>query len=128
MHDKDDIDEIKRLKKKLKVQEKKNSEIRDQMALERTIFANERTFMAYLRTAIAIVGAGIIAAKFANDLYLKIAGFVLLPVGFALGVYGFYRYRQKQKIILNHHQHYSKTSHHHAELHEKEASSYGNID
>ncbi|MDX5435641.1 MAG: DUF202 domain-containing protein [Pontibacter sp.] len=121
-------EEIKRLKKKLKIQERKNNEVRDQMALERTVFANERTFMAYLRTAMAIVGAGIIAAKFANDLYLKIAGFVLLPIGFALGVYGFYRYRQKQNIILHHHQHYSKTSHHHAELHEKEASSYGNID
>ena len=125
MHDKD---EIKKLKKKLKVQEKKNSEIRDQMALERTIFANERTFMAYVRTAIAIVGAGIVAVKFANDMYLKVAGFILLPLGLALGAYGFYRYRLKQRTILRHHEHYSETSHHHAELHEKEASSYGNVD
>ncbi len=125
----DEQEEIKKLKKKLKVQEKKNSEIRDQMAMERTIFANERTFMAYLRTAMAVVGGGIIAVKLANEiLYLKIAGYILIPIGLILGIYGFYRYLQKQKTILNHNQHYMATSHKHSELHEKDASKYGNID
>jgi putative membrane protein len=128
MQDQDDKKEIKKLKKKLKVQEKKNSEIRDQMAMERTSFANERTLMAYMRTAVAVIGAGILAAKFADDLYLQVAGLALLPIGLFLGAFGFYRYHQKQKLISNHTQHYSPTSHHHSKIHKKEAGGYGNID
>ncbi|WP_187262890.1 YidH family protein [Pontibacter beigongshangensis] len=120
--------EIKKLRKKLKVQEKKNTEIRDRMAMERTIFANERTLMAYLRTSLATMAGGFAAIKLSNDLYLKITGFMLLPVGIILAIYAFYRYRQKQKTITTHHEAYIPTSHHHASLHEKEVAGYGNID
>lgn len=48
-------EEITKLKKKLKHQEKKNVEIRDQMAIQRIIFANERTLLAFLRTSIELL-------------------------------------------------------------------------
>lgn len=123
-----DKEKIKKLKKKLKLQEKKNAEIRDQMAVQRTIFANERTLMAYLRTAIAIIGGGFAAIKLSQHLYMEIIGTVMMPLGLALAVYSFFRYFQKQRLIQRQRQDYAQTSHHHAELHEKEASRYGNID
>ena len=124
----EDKENIKKLKKKLKVQEKKNAEIRDQMSVQRTIFANERTLMAYLRTAIAVIGGGFAAVKLSQHLYMEIIGFTLMPTGLALAAYSFYRYQQKQKFIQRQRQDIVHTSEQHAELHEKEVSGYGNVD
>jgi putative membrane protein len=112
-----DKEKIKKLKKKLEVQEKKNTEIRDQMATQRTIFANERTLMAYLRTAMTISVGGFAAVKLSSDLYLEIIGGILIPFGVILGIYSFMRYRQKQKLIEGHHQNYCPTSHEHERAH-----------
>lgn len=117
-----DKKEIKKLRKKLKLQEKKNAEVRDQMALQRTIFANERTLMAYLRTAITVIAGGFAAIKLSQEPYLQYIGIALMPIGIALGVYSFYRYLHKQRLIKQHREDYTHTSHIHAELHEKQAS------
>ncbi|MEJ8801320.1 YidH family protein [Pontibacter sp. H249] len=117
-----DKEKIKKLKKKLKIQEKKNAEIRDQMATQRTIFANERTLMAYLRTAMTVTVGGFVAIKFSDDLYLEIIGSILIPFGIVLGIYSFIRYRNKQRLIEGHHQSYSPTSHEHAKAHNAEKS------
>ncbi|MDX5422049.1 MAG: DUF202 domain-containing protein [Hymenobacteraceae bacterium] len=116
-----DKEKIRKLKKKLKVQEKKNAEIRDHMATQRTIFANERTLMAYLRTAMTVTVGGFAAVKFSDDLYLEIIGITLIPIGVILAIYSFIRYRQKQKLIEGHHQDYSPTSHEHAKVHQEKA-------
>ncbi|MCX2742091.1 YidH family protein [Pontibacter anaerobius] len=121
-------EEIRKLKKQLKKQERKNTEIRAQMAMQRTIFANERTLMAYLRTAIAIIGGGFAAVKLSQHLYMEVIGIIMMPVGVALTIYSFYRYFQKQKVIKAQREGYAHTSHLHDELHEKQASSYGNTD
>jgi putative membrane protein len=110
---------IKKLRKKLKVQEQKNAEVRDHMAAERTIFANERTLMAYLRTAMTISVGGFVALKLSNDLYLKVIGAILIPIGVILGIYSFIRYRNKQRIIEGHHQNYCPTSHEHERAHDE---------
>lgn len=112
-----DKETIKKLKKKLKVQEQKNAEIRDHMAAERTIFANERTLMAYLRTAMTISVGGFVAIKLSNDLYLEIIGVILIPIGIILGIYSFVRYRNKQRLIEGHHKDYCPTSHEHERSH-----------
>ncbi|MFD2999682.1 YidH family protein [Pontibacter toksunensis] len=121
-------EKIKKLKKKLKHQEKKNVEIRDQMAIQRTIFANERTLMAYLRTAITIIAGGFAAIKLSQHLYLEIIGIISMPLGLGLAAYSFYRYLQKQKLIERQRNDYTHTSHQHAELNEKEPTKYGNVD
>ncbi|MEJ8801321.1 YidH family protein [Pontibacter sp. H249] len=120
--------EIKKLKKKLKRQEKKNAEIRDQMAIQRTIFANERTLMAYLRTALAFAGGGFAALKLSQHVYMEAMGVVMMTIGTALTLYSFYRYFQKQQLIKRQREDYTHTSKYHEELHEKQASSFGNID
>jgi uncharacterized membrane protein YidH (DUF202 family) len=114
--------EIKRLRKKLQQQERKNTEIRDQMAVQRTIFANERTLMAYLRTAIALIGGGFAAIKLSQHVYLEILGFLLMPLGVVLAGYSFARYLKKQKLIQRQIKEYIHTSHHHSVLLEKEIS------
>ncbi|SFG62739.1 protein of unknown function [Pontibacter chinhatensis] len=119
-------DEIKKLKKQLEHQEQKNAEIRDQMAVQRTIFANERTFMAYLRTSLAIVGGGFAALKFSDEGYLDMLGLMAMPLGAALAIYSFYRYLHRQKLIKQQMKEYTHTSYHHAKIHEKEAASYNN--
>lgn len=121
-------EEIKKLKKKLKKQEKKNSEIRDQMSIQRTIFANERTLMAYLRTAIALVAGGFATIKFSHLFYINLLGVGLMGLGLFMAFYSFMRYLHKQKLIKSQSQEYTHTSHHYNELHEKEASRFGNTD
>jgi len=121
-------EEIKKLKKKLQKQERKNAEIRDMMALQRTIFANERTLMAYLRTAIAIIGGGFAAVKLSQHVYMEVIGLILMPMGIALSFYSIYRYMQKQKLIKRHQADYAHTSHLHDELQEKQASGLSNTD
>ena len=120
--------EIKKLKKKLKHQERKNAEIRDQLAMQRTIFANERTLMAYLRTAIATIGGGFAAIKLSQHVYMALIGFALMAIGLFLTTYSIYRYLQKQKLIRSQTQDYTHTSKQHAELQEKDPSGYGNTD
>jgi putative membrane protein len=112
-----DKQEIKYLKKEIKLKEKMNNDVRDAMAMQRTVFANERTLMAYLRTAMAIVAGGFIAIKFSDDLYLEIGGIILILIGLAVGSYSFYRFLQKQKVLEHHSGRYSPTSHHHESLH-----------
>ena len=121
-----DKETIKKLRKKLKVQEQKNAEVRDHMAAERTIFANERTLMAYLRTAMTISVGGFVALKLSNDLYLKVIGVILIPIGVILGIYSFIRYRIKQRIIEGHHQNYCPTSHEHEQAHDELPPPSGN--
>jgi len=114
--------EIKHLKKKLKEQEKKNADIRGLMSIQRTIFANERTLMAYLRTTIALLAGGFAAIKFSNQDYLEIVGFVLMTLGGGLTIYSFIRYFQKQQLIKKQRNEFMQTSHHHAEIHKRQAS------
>jgi len=121
-------EEIKKLKRKLKQQERKNTEIRDQMTIQRTIFANERTLMAYLRTAIALVACGFAAIKLSRHAYMELIGFTLMPLGLVLAIYSFARYLHRQKLIKRQLEGYTHTSHRHAEIAEKEPSGYGNID
>lgn len=100
------IEEIKKLKKKLKKQERKNSEIRDEMAIQRTIFANERTLMAYMRTAIALIAGGFAAIKLSQHTYMETMGLILMPMGVLLAIYSFVRYLGKQKLIKRQRQDY----------------------
>jgi uncharacterized membrane protein YidH (DUF202 family) len=69
------------------------------MAIQRTIFACERTLIAYLHTAIAVITDGFAVLKLSQHLYMEVMGILLMPIGLSLAIYSFYRYRQKQKLI-----------------------------
>ena len=75
---------------------------RIKLDIERTIWANERTMLAYIRTAFAalILGFGII--QFAPAKFILSFGFIAVAVGIALVIAGMITYFQRKKSILKH--------------------------
>ena len=51
------------------------------MTVQPTIFANERTLMAYLRTAIAVIAGGLASIKLSGHFYMEVTGIVLMATG-----------------------------------------------
>ncbi|HPO14433.1 MAG TPA: DUF202 domain-containing protein [Candidatus Hydrogenedentes bacterium] len=76
--------------------------IRDNLALIRTSLANERTMLAYSRTALALVAAGAFFVKFTNSRSLELCGWVLMPLGMVVFVFGLWRFQRTRKILLDH--------------------------
>ncbi|NHK32802.1 MAG: DUF202 domain-containing protein [Asgard group archaeon] len=74
--------------------------IRDYLAADRTALANERTFLAYIRTALAFVAGGIGLLKiFEDTLALVIIGWLFIPIGLGILVFGTFRFIKIRKII-----------------------------
>jgi putative membrane protein len=65
-------------------------------------FANERTFLAWNRTALALIGGGVAAAQLlkpgVHDAG-KIVGLPLIALGAALGIAGFVRWRSRELAL-----------------------------
>ena len=69
----------------------KETEVRDRLALERTLLANERTLLAYVRTALAMVGGGGVLQLGGHDWTSKLGWLLILLGSVTLG-FGFYRF------------------------------------
>lgn len=74
--------------------------LRDHLAYERTAMANERTWLAYLRTAIGFMAAGGSVIKFfPESLPLQISGWILMSSAAFCAAWGWRRYRSvKNKL------------------------------
>lgn len=73
---------------------------RNELALIRTNLANERTLLAYGRTALMIAGTGGTLIKFFSDSReMLILGIALLGAGAVIFVLGLGRFRWRQKRI-----------------------------
>ncbi len=57
--------------------------------------ANERTMLAYVRTAMTLVVAGFSLIQFFRDNFFVWVGVTLVPIGVGVVVAGWLRYRQK---------------------------------
>jgi putative membrane protein len=66
--------------------------LRDYLAADRTVLANERTFMAFIRTAIALAAAGGSLIHFFETAAIKIGGAILIVLAVATMVWGVQRY------------------------------------
>ncbi len=64
----------------------------DYLALERTKLSNERTFLAYVRTAIALTVAGYGALEFTQDGFIHYAGNALLAAALISLLVGLVRF------------------------------------
>ena len=73
--------------------------LRDELAIDRTILANERTLLAYLRGAVSLVIAGATFMHFVPAGYMHTLGLALLPLGLATGVFGALRHRAMDRRI-----------------------------
>lgn len=64
--------------------------------------ANERTFLAWIRTALGIVGLGVVVGKLVETegLLAEVVGIVLIAVGTAMVLYAAVRY-EKVAVLLD---------------------------
>ena len=74
--------------------------LRDELAVDRTILANERTLLAYVRLSITLIIAGISIVHFAMEKWFETVGFLCVPIGIGAGIYGWVRYRKMLEEIL----------------------------
>ena len=77
-----------------------DSQLRDQLAVDRTALANERTLLAYLRTALAFAAAGAAILHFyANTPSLTWVAVGLIVAGGLTGIVGGIRFLQVQRRL-----------------------------
>ncbi len=70
------------------------------LAIDRTRLANERTLLAWLRTALMLFVTGVTLIKlFEGVLAMEILGMLLLPTGLLAAGYGLYRYLRTRALI-----------------------------
>ncbi|MCF8228154.1 MAG: DUF202 domain-containing protein [Bacteroidales bacterium] len=78
-------------------------EVKDELAVQRTKLANERNLLAYLRSFIVFLGAGITFVKlFPHDRFLQVFGIVLIPVSVIFLILGLISFRRNQRKINRH--------------------------
>ncbi|NBQ65829.1 MAG: DUF202 domain-containing protein, partial [Verrucomicrobia bacterium] len=65
----------------------------------RTLLANERTLMAYVRLAITLIIAGVSIIHFAMEKWFETIGFLCVPVGIVAGLFGWSRYHKMEQQI-----------------------------
>ncbi|MDO8687300.1 MAG: DUF202 domain-containing protein [Dehalococcoidales bacterium] len=66
--------------------------LRDYLAADRTVLANERTFMSFIRTAIALAAAGGSLIHFFNSTATTAGGIALIILAVATLAWGFQRF------------------------------------
>jgi len=76
-----------------------DTDLRDNLALERTRLANERTFLAYIRTSLSLIAAGVVILHFFQDQASSpiVAWLLVSSGGIALliGIVRFFRVRAR---------------------------------
>lgn len=83
--------------------------LRDHLAADRTTLANERTYLAYIRTALTLFVAGLSFVHF-KDIFstqvaifsapvVEVIGILFILLGIATFFVGFVRYRRMRTLI-----------------------------
>ncbi|MBN2246982.1 MAG: DUF202 domain-containing protein [Candidatus Aminicenantes bacterium] len=79
--------------------DKKNLIIRDHLAADRTALSNERTFLSYIRTSIALFAGGFGLIKFITNLAYNLLGWILVGLGIIVLIIGIMRFIKFNKSI-----------------------------
>ena len=72
---------------------------RDRLSQERTHFANERTLLAYFRTALSFLALGAFLVKFFFSTFSLVAAIASIIFGLGLFVYGTRKFFKFKKEI-----------------------------
>ena len=67
-------------------------ELRDHLAADRTKLANQRTFLAYVRTSLTVFVVGVTFIQFFGSSPVEVIGWVFIPIGVVTFAVGYYRY------------------------------------
>ena len=81
------------------IKDHKGMILRDYLAVDRTLLANETAFMAYVRTSLALIAAGVTLIKFFNDPLMQTLGWAFTGVGTIFVMYGYHHYHQVDKLM-----------------------------
>jgi putative membrane protein len=73
--------------------------LRDELAIDRTLLANERTLLSYLRSAVALFIAGGTIIHFSTEGWFWVLGLACIPLGIIAGLIGIVRYRRMNQSI-----------------------------
>ena len=73
--------------------------LRDFLAIDRTILANQNTFLAYIRTALTLFVAGVTFIRFFELTVVVIIGWIFVPVGVVTFIIGLIRYNKKRRVL-----------------------------
>lgn len=74
-------------------------DLRDQLALDRTVLANERTLLAYVRTALGLVGAGVGLLHFVSGPGGSLGGWLLIAASLVTLLTGIWRYLSVRRVL-----------------------------
>ncbi|HEX3463171.1 MAG TPA: DUF202 domain-containing protein [Candidatus Elarobacter sp.] len=68
--------------------------------------ANERTFLAYVRTALAMIGFGFVISRIDPRAVISlVAGVMMVVGGIAMALFGAYRYVAERRALIEHRWH-----------------------
>ncbi len=81
------------------MQDHKSLILRDYLAIDRTILANETSYMSYIRTALTLIAAGATLIKFFNSEYTQALGWAFVGIGGWLAFHGYRRYNKVDTIM-----------------------------
>lgn len=74
--------------------------LRDYLAVDRTIMANEGAFMSYVRTSLTLIAAGATLMKFfSTESYMQFLGWGFMIIGAWLAFHGYVRFRKTDQIL-----------------------------
>ena len=73
--------------------------LRDYLAADRTVLANESTFLAYVRTALTFFIAGVTFIRFFDSLLIEVVGWLFIPLGIAIFALGLWRYKRMKDMM-----------------------------
>jgi putative membrane protein len=81
------------------IQDHKGMILRDYLAIDRTLLANETSFMSYVRTALTLIAAGATLIKFFDSEFMQVLGWMFVVVGGWLSIHGYNRYRHVDHMM-----------------------------
>jgi putative membrane protein len=73
--------------------------LRDELAIDRTLLSNERTLLAYARSAVTLMLAGLSFVHFSEAAWFIVLGAACVPVGAAFLVFGAVRFVRMRRSI-----------------------------
>ncbi|HEX71965.1 MAG TPA: DUF202 domain-containing protein [Candidatus Hydrogenedentes bacterium] len=78
---------------------KKELTLNDYLAIDRTVLANERTLLSYVRTSLTLLVIGGTCFKFFDVLWLNILGLVFMGIAVVVVLHGWTRYRRMHLLL-----------------------------
>lgn len=73
--------------------------LKDYLAAHRTLLANDRTQLSYVRTSLTLFIAGVTFIRFFGSTIFTVIGWVFIPAGIIVFVIGIYKYHHVRYLI-----------------------------